>query len=179
MNKRQSQYCNRCGQKRRPGAKFCAHCGAQALPSSLPPTQIISPPSDLSPTSLPQNKPVSKPSPKEFQPPQPQQEYQPDYQRRPMYISRPQKDRSIALLLEIMPGLFGFLGFGWIYSGNTSTGLMWLIGVMMWNLIAAFIIVATFGVGWVCTAPVNLLCIAVSASSLNEYAKNRPDVFGP
>jgi len=38
-------------------------------------------------------------------------------------FSRPLKDRNIALILEILPGLFGLVGFGWIYSNKTDTGI--------------------------------------------------------
>jgi hypothetical protein len=50
------------------------------------------------------------------------------------YPPRPLKDRSIAIILEILPGLFGILGIGWIYSGKTGTGLAWLIGYLIWSI---------------------------------------------
>jgi len=88
------------------------------------------------------------------------------------------KDRSIALILEILPGLFGLLGFGWIYSGNTNTGIMWLIGVLVWDVFAIIIDVITGGFGCFCTLPVNIILVAVSASSLNTYTKQHPELFG-
>ena len=38
-----------------------------------------------------------------------------------------------AIVLEILPGLFGFLGIGWIYSGYTQTGVILLI--LWWLLV--------------------------------------------
>jgi len=92
--------------------------------------------------------------------------------------ARPPKDRSLSLIFEILPGLFGFLGFGWIYSGNTSTGVAWLVGMLVWDVIAIVIITLTAGFGCFFTIPVNLVLIAVSASSLNTYTKQHPDLFG-
>lgn len=95
------------------------------------------------------------------------------------YVARPPKDRSIALILEILPGLFGLLGFGWIYSDNVNTGIMWLIGVLVWDIAAVFISVLTAGFGCICTVPINLMLVAISASSLNAYTKEHPELFGP
>ncbi len=92
--------------------------------------------------------------------------------------ARPVKDRSIAIILEVLPGLFGFLGFGWIYSGNTSTGVSWLVGVLVWDFIAAFIIALTAGFGCICTIPANIILVAISATSLNSYTKQHPELFG-
>jgi hypothetical protein len=92
--------------------------------------------------------------------------------------SRPAKDRSIAIILEILPGLFGFLGFGWIYSGNTSKGVGWLVSVLIWDFLAFFIVALTGGLGCFFTVPVNLVLVAVSASSLNSYVREHPELFG-
>jgi hypothetical protein len=106
----------------------------------------------------------------------PQGPYPPPYAQ--PYVFRPPKDRSVALILEILPGLFGFLGFGWIYSGNTHTGIMWLIGVFIWDILAVIIDIATGGFGCFCTLPINVILIAISASSLNTYTKQHPELFG-
>jgi hypothetical protein len=91
--------------------------------------------------------------------------------------THPVKDRSIALILEILPGLFGFIGFGWIYSGNTGIGIAWLLAVLFWNLIAFFIITLTAGFGCFITVPINIVLVAVSASSLNSYTKQHHELF--
>jgi hypothetical protein len=85
----------------------------------------------------------------------------------------------VALILEILPGLFGFLGFGWIYSNQTNTGVMWLVGMLVWSLIALAIVLLTAGFGCFCTAPVNLALIVISATQLNSHIKQHPDLFGP
>jgi hypothetical protein len=92
-------------------------------------------------------------------------------------IVRPRKDRSIALILEILPGFFGFLGIGWIYSGYTVSGVVWLISMLVWSIFAAFMILLTAGFGCICTLPINLTMIAISSASLNSYINKRPDLF--
>lgn len=119
---------------------------------------------------MPEARPGSGYAP---QPAIPQQPYPP-----PVYAARPPKDRSVALILEILPGLFGFLGFGWIYSGNTQTGILWLAGLLMWTIAAVIIDVVTAGFGCLCTLPISLALIAISVSNLNTYIKNHPELFG-
>lgn len=94
------------------------------------------------------------------------------------YVQRPPKDKSIALILEILPGLFGLLGFGWIYSGNTTTGVLLLVGFLAWMVVAIIINIASAGFGCFCTIPVNLIAVGLSAVMLNDYAKKHPEIFG-
>jgi hypothetical protein len=96
----------------------------------------------------------------------------------PPYTSRPPKDRSVALILEILPGLFGFLGFGWIYSNQTTTGVLWLVGVIFWDLIAIGIVALTAGFGCFCTIPINIVLVATSTILLNNHIKQHPELFG-
>lgn len=96
----------------------------------------------------------------------------------PQYASRPPKDRNVAIILEILPGLFGLYGFGWIYSGNTGTGIMLLVGGLIWAVIVVIAATITASVACFCTVPVNLIAVAVSATMLNNYTKNHPELFG-
>jgi hypothetical protein len=110
------------------------------------------------------------------QPPSSQPTYQPPQYSG--YAPPPPKSRGTALLLEILPGLFGFLGFGWIYGGNTTTGLLWLAGMIVWDMIAVLIDVLSAGLACFCTVPVNLALIAVSSMLLSTYTKQHPELFG-
>ncbi len=38
-----------------------------------------------------------------------------------------QKDKGIAIVLEVIPALFGFFGIGWLYTGETGIGLTLLV----------------------------------------------------
>ncbi|MCL4394171.1 MAG: zinc ribbon domain-containing protein [Chloroflexi bacterium] len=102
---------------------------------------------------------------------------QPLYPNPQAYV-RPLKDRSIAYILEILPGLFGILGIGWLYAGNTSAGIAWLVGVLIWDLMAIVIGLFSVGFGCFCTVPVNIVLIAVSTISLSNYVKAHPELFG-
>ncbi len=87
------------------------------------------------------------------------------------------KDRSLAIILEVVPGLFGFLGFGWIYSGFTGAGIAWLVGFLLWNLIALVICVFTAGIGCLCTLPINLVVLIASVIALNSQIQKHSEQF--
>jgi TM2 domain-containing membrane protein YozV len=96
--------------------------------------------------------------------------------------SRSQPNKGTALVLEILPALFGFFGIGWIYSGRMSTGITLLIlgVVVIWGGYAAIILGATvlsavtFGLGafaycFACAVPlIQVGAAAASAISLNN-----------
>ncbi len=87
------------------------------------------------------------------------------------------KDRSVALILEILPGLFGFLGIGWIYAGNVTVGVLALVGYLLFLGFELLVIVFTGGLAACCLLPLNLVAVAVSALLLNNYMKERPEQF--
>ena len=125
---------------------------------------------------MPVNTPSPVYNPQPNYPLQPAPQYQnPPY---PVYAPRPPKDRSIAIVLEILPGLFGFLGFGWMYAGNTSAGAIWLICFFVWTIIAGVIAVLTVGFGLCLTLPVSIILIVVSTISLTNYTKQHRELFG-
>ena len=141
--------CQSCNSINADDAKFCNNCGAPLIPPARPVYQNPPQPFQLTPQAV----------------------YQP-------YGVRNSKSRGTALILEILPGLFGLLGFGWIYSGNTSTGIIWLIGYLVWIIIGVTISVLTVGFGVLCVAPISIAAIVISAVSLNNYTKTHPELFG-
>jgi hypothetical protein len=143
--------CPSCGASNEPNSKFCNNCGKTLSPNIEQLSQIPAPP----PPNL-TNQPVYP--------------YDPIQQK-------PLKDRSIAMVLEILPGLFGFLGFGWIYSGNSSVGVIWLIGFFVWTLVGVIISVVTGGIGAICIIPISIFCIVFSAVSLSGYTNKHPEIF--
>ncbi|MBM4425269.1 MAG: zinc-ribbon domain-containing protein, partial [Chloroflexi bacterium] len=140
--------CPSCNTENKPDSQFCISCGAKLVAEeSTPPASqpIVATPPVVQPP------PPSAPYP----PPAPGYGPPPGYQPPPYpYVQRPPKDRSIALILEILPNLFGFFGFGWIYAGNTSVGIIWLVSVLAWDFMAAIIVIFTGGFGCFCTVPV-------------------------
>ena len=89
-------------------------------------------------------------------------------------MSQSNQDPQIALILEIIPGLFGLLGIGWIYNGKTTAGVAWLVSGLIWEFIALIIIALTAGVGCFCTIPINLVLVGISASMLNSHTGQNP-----
>lgn len=150
--------CTACNTPNPDGTRFCMNCG-QPLPSASVLGEAAQPP-------------VSAPPAFNYAAPP------------PTAAARPLKDKSMALIFEILPGLFGIFGIGWIYAGNTSAGLLWLIGMLVWECLGGFVnvlLIAAAGIGLLgllCMLPVNVVMIGVSAYSLNEYTKKRPELFG-
>lgn len=89
------------------------------------------------------------------------------------------KDSGTALILEIIPGLLGFPGFGWIYAGNLARGLVTLIGY--WLLVGLEILLGglfsavTLGLGTCIVLPLVLIInggfIGLSAHQLNRHVQ--------
>ena len=109
------------------------------------------------------NRPYSRPSP----PPRvPRGRY-----------TRGTKDKGIALVLEILPGLFGFPGIGWIYGGETTTGVIILGATLVWDIIAFGLLTITGGLACTITVPINLVIVTVSSVLLNNHANQHPETF--
>jgi len=142
-------FCPNCGQDNPDKSKFCSNCGASLAADQVGPAQAVRP-AAVGQQSYPAT-----------------------------YLVRPAKDRSVALILEILPGMFGFLGFGWIYAGNLGVGLAWLVGMLIWTGIAAVIAIFSVGISLLCTLPVSIAMIVISAVTLNNYAKKQTALFGP
>jgi TM2 domain-containing membrane protein YozV len=78
------------------------------------------------------------------------------------------KSKSTALILEVVAGLFGFLGIGWIYAGETQKGILILIGNFV---LQGLVLIFTLFFGVLCTIPISA---GVSAYLLNEHIKKSP-----
>jgi len=94
------------------------------------------------------------------------------------YAPRPRKDRGVALVLEIILGLFGLPGIGWIYSGKTGVGVVLLLCTLVWDIIAIVIDIVSGGFACFITVPVNLVVVAISAALLGGYTKQHVELFG-
>ncbi len=90
----------------------------------------------------------------------------------------PPKSRGTALILEILPFFFGFLGIGWLYAGNTTAGVLWLLSFLAWNLFAVVADVLTVGFFACIHIPANFALGLVSAVSLSNYTRAHPELFG-
>lgn len=79
-----------------------------------------------------------------------------------------QKDSGLALVLEILPGFFGFLGIGYMYAGYTKEGIIRLIGWWVILGIGAFISALTAGIGFLCLLPIAIAGPIISGVLLKK-----------
>jgi TM2 domain-containing membrane protein YozV len=166
----QVEVCPHCQQEHPVGTQYCPVTGKPLAPAA---STAGSPGGGFNPPSSHNYPPQQPQYPYASQQPY----YPPPYPAYP--ATRSPKDRNTALVLEILPGLFGILGIGWIYSGKTGTGIAWLIGYLIWVGIVITAAVLTGFMACFCTVPINLICVGISASTLNTYTKSNPHLFGP
>ncbi len=182
--------CPACGTQNPDTGKFCISCGvdltATATEEKLMTDSVATASEEMPAAPTPPEVPpeyVSPPPPPEpaFTPPPPPL-YTPPQPSYSTATSAPAsagtKDRTIALVLEALPGIFGFLGIGWLYSGNTNVGLAWLLGVLVWNMIGLVIAFFTVGFSFCCTVPITWALVGVSTYLLNDYTKKNAGMFG-
>ena len=82
------------------------------------------------------------------------------------------RDRDLAFLLEVLPGLFGLLGIGHMYGGNVVRGVSLLLGY--WIFMAFEGALMFVGVGF-CLLPANLVLPLLSAFWVRrELERQRP-----
>jgi TM2 domain-containing membrane protein YozV len=91
---------------------------------------------------------------------------------------QPSKDRTLALVLEIVGGLFGLPGIGWLYGGQIVAGML-ILGVMI-GIDAAGLVSAIFtaGLSCLCSVPFALVVAGVSSYMLYNHTKQHPETFG-
>lgn len=96
----------------------------------------------------------------------------------PVETGSPRRSQRLARLLEILPALVGIFGIGWIYAGNRSTGLLFLVGMLVWDAFSIAAAIFTGGLALYVTLPISaLMIIIISVISLNSYLKRNPNVF--
>ena len=120
------------------------------------------------------------PQPPQQQPPHqqepfPQQPYQqldgqgpygqPPYGQPP--YGQPAKDPTAGLLLELI-GLLGFLGIGWIWSGETAIGIALLIGWFVFLGVEVLLSIVLIGL---CLIPLNFIIPIASGIILMNRLK--------
>lgn len=72
------------------------------------------------------------------------------------------------VIVEVILGLFGIFGVGWLAAGKTPIGLILLVLSAAWWVVSAFAAVHTVFVGCCGIIPLNLVFVAVSASMLHN-----------
>jgi TM2 domain-containing membrane protein YozV len=146
-------------------------------PEQLPPTTPFPsaaehyPPAPTSPAQP--HPPAQQYLPAQQYPPAqqylPAQQYAPNANPQPVYAVPvvPVKSTGMAVVLELVPGLFGVFGIGNMYAGRIGTGIALMVSywVLFWvNVVLAFFLigVATLVLTWIVFMVVGPL-LAVSA----------------
>lgn len=83
------------------------------------------------------------------------------------FASSPGKNAS-ALLTEIFLSLIGIYGVGWLRAGKKTTGIVLLIGSILYWMLAIQFIILTWGFGILCLCPISIMLIIVNAVLLNQ-----------
>ncbi len=82
------------------------------------------------------------------------------------------RDSNLAVVLEILPGIFGLLGIGHIYGGYTNRGIVLLV---VWLLFVA----AETSTGVICcTFPLHLIVPVISGIWVKREMDGQPLPFG-
>ncbi|HLF00764.1 MAG TPA: zinc-ribbon domain-containing protein [Anaerolineales bacterium] len=179
--------CPACGTENSDGSNFCIACGIDLTATAT--EHRVRTDSVAEPT--PGAPPLTSPSvdmPPEYQytpPPPPVYTPPPNYtppSSIPAYMATPAssatKDRTLAVAIEVIAGLFGFLGIGWFYGGNTTAGIAWLLGLWVFHGVAFVLDFVTLGIFVCIHVPLALVIVPVSAYMLYNYTKQHPELFG-
>lgn len=152
-----SSRCHVCGAPLPADAAFCSSCGT--------PTGAGMPA-----TGQPVGSPPAPPpgyNASEAYPPPPGYASASAYGIPPMaaHVPRPSSGPIIA---EVLLGLVGIFGVGWLAAGKTRTGLLLLAASIVWWIAAGATALHTVGVGCCGVVPLNILFIVLSAAMLNN-----------
>ena len=138
--------CPRCNAENADHARFCANCGQPLTPqtATLPPIPAT-PAQPLAPSASPS-----------------------------LATTATSADPNIAFVLELVLGLIGFMGIGWMYGGQITVGVILLVG--WWIAMAVGIgglTLVTFGVGCCLWIPVQLIAPFISAFILRQQLQQQ------
>lgn len=110
----------------------------------------------LAPPLAPPQPPVPVPTAPHSAPPQPYAPY-----------GAPQlRWNSTPVVIEAIAALFGLFGLGWLYAGRNPTGILLLVGGLLWDAIGLALL--STGIGAICFLPVHAIFVTVSAVRLSS-----------
>ena len=149
--------CQTCGQLNPPDARQCQYCGA-----AIATTPLYRDPFRTRPQ---QQRGAAR-----------WDDLQRPYAQQPVGLKEP----GLGLLIELIPGLFGFLGIGYLWSGEAALGVGLLFGYWMMGGFLIFLTFATVGL-LLCCFPLFLLYYPgipiVSAIMLHRRLMRRQQVL--
>ena len=85
-----------------------------------------------------------------------------------------QSTRTAAIIAEVILDLFGIYGVGWLIAGETTTGVLLLVGSFIWWPIAIIASIFTVGIGLICVIPLNFVFLLLSVIFLSQRTAGRP-----
>jgi hypothetical protein len=91
----------------------------------------------------------------------------------PQVVVVVQQPSVAPVIVEVIGGLFGFYGIGWLVGGYAATGVLLLVGSLVLASFWAVVAVATVGVGLFCIIPVDLAILLASTLKLNARLKRQ------
>ena len=94
------------------------------------------------------------------------------FQNHQMVTSPSDSSDTIAMMLEIVFGIFGILGMGWLYAGNIPVAIGAFVGFLILALIEMAIATLTLGFAACFILPVNLSIAVVSGIKARDYVRN-------
>jgi hypothetical protein len=81
--------------------------------------------------------------------------------------------RTAAIIAEVILDLFGIYGVGWLIAGETTIGIMLLVGSFIWWPIVVVSTVVTLGIGLICVVPLNIAFLLLSVILLSQRTAAR------
>ncbi len=79
---------------------------------------------------------------------------------------------TIAMLVEIIFGLFGILGMGWLYARNIPLAIAAFIGLTVFVFIEAMVAIVTLGFSLCLTVPLHFVIVAISGVRVRDHVRN-------
>ena len=181
--------CTTCGNMNPDESSFCQYCGAALTSQPAPPPDAgagrPSAPAGVNVEPAPQSPASPWPAADPLRGAQayhPQQGYGGQYAMQPyappaVVLGAGLKDPSTGLLLELIPGFFGFIGIGWLWAGEVGLGVGLLLGYWAVWATAMVLTVLSFGVLGLCLIPMLIVLYFVapiaSALTLQKRLKER------
>lgn len=96
---------------------------------------------------------------------------------RPERATSTSKRSTTAMVLEILPGLFGILGIGWLYLGIARIGAGFMLGMLAWDAVALGLLFWSRGTALYGTIPLGIIAIIISTVSLDDHLKAHPELI--
>lgn len=83
-------------------------------------------------------------------------------------LPAPRQGGKPAVVVEAICGIVGLFGIGWLMSGIGATGLLLLVGGIIWDVVGFFFGISTSGLAFAVVVAVNIVVLIISSALLNR-----------